>query len=117
MGPSMSVWNTKNDAELKAIQTLTQESDRGAAIIAATYLEDRLQQGLTSRFRRDTSMAREVIKRMFGVTEPLGSFSAKIRIGFLIRMYGRQVFTELNAIKDVRNKFAHIIGESAVLSF
>jgi len=87
------------------------------AIIAATYVEDRLQQGIISRLRRDSAFTRDIIETLFHPSGPLGTFSTKIRLAFLLRIYGRQVYHELTAIKDVRNKFAHIIGENALLSF
>jgi hypothetical protein len=113
----MSVWNVKTDGEMKAIQDLVKESDRGAAIIAGTFVEDRLKQGLICKLRRDTAYARDHATRVFDFTGPLGTFAAKIRLGFLLRLYGRQVCNELMTIKDVRNSFAHIIGDAAVLSF
>jgi hypothetical protein len=113
----MAVWNLNNDGEANAIQTLTNESDRGAAIIAGTFVEDRLTQGLTCCFRRDTAVARKLVDDLTGINGALGAFATKIKLGFLIRLYGRQVFNELTAIKDIRNQFAHILGKSAALSF
>jgi hypothetical protein len=113
----MSVWNLKNPAEAQAIQSLSTETDRGVAIIASTYLEDRLTQGLICKFRRDSGKARNMIDAIIGISGDHGTFGAKIKLGYLLRLYGKRVCTELDAIRDIRNQFAHILGESAILSF
>lgn len=113
----MSVWNPKNAGELKAIQTLLHESDRSAAIITATFVEDRLTQGIICRFRRDTGKAKGIIDNMLGIDGPIGAFASKIKLGYLLRLYGKQVYNELHTIRMVRNRFAHIIGDGAPLSF
>jgi hypothetical protein len=38
---------------------------------------------------------------------PLSSFSAKIRLGYLLKLYAYLVRCELTAIKGIRNRFAH----------
>ena len=109
----MAVWNLETEGEREAIQSLAKESDRGVAIIAASFLEGRLQQGIIAKLRND----KKIIDDLFSSVGAIGAFGTKIRIGFLLRLYGAQVFKELNIICKIRNKFAHIIGEREVLSF
>jgi hypothetical protein len=109
----MAVWNLETKGETDAIHSLANESDRGATIIAATFLEDRLEQGIIAKLRNE----KKVIKELFIPTGAIGAFGTKISIGFLMRLYGRQVFKELKIISKIRNEFAHIIGKSEALSF
>jgi hypothetical protein len=37
----------------------------------------------------------------------LGAFATKIKLGFLVGIYGKNGRTELTIIKDIRNAFAH----------
>ena len=109
----MAVWNTETEGELDAIRSLANESDRGVAIIAAAFLEGRLKQGIIAKFRYEE----KIVKRFFNHDGPIAAFGPKIRLGFLMRLYGRQVFNELKIINKVRNEFAHIIGDREALSF
>ena len=113
----MAVWNHKNKGEADAIGSLANESDRGAAIIAAAYLEDRLRGGIIQKLRRDSKATKNIIDDLFRPGGPIGSFSVKIQLGFLMRIYGKQVFHELKTINKIRNKFAHVIGHNTALSF
>jgi hypothetical protein len=42
----MAIWRYQNEKELAAIKALKDEADRSAAIIAATFVEDRLTKKL-----------------------------------------------------------------------
>jgi hypothetical protein len=53
--------------------------------------------------RRETKMVTE----LFRVGGPLGDFSTKINVGFLIGRFRRDTFCDLLAIKDMRNDSAH----------
>lgn len=114
----MANWSIETPAESQVIEALYggTESDRGAAILAATFLENRLERRIKMTLRHD-SMAQQIAGEMFRATGALGAFESKIRIGFLLRIYGSVVYREMQFIKKIRNQFAHIIGEHAVLAF
>jgi DNA-binding MltR family transcriptional regulator len=46
-------------------------------------------------------------KDLFGSMKPLSSFSAKIRMGFALRLYGERTFHDLELLRELRNLFAH----------
>jgi DNA-binding MltR family transcriptional regulator len=46
-------------------------------------------------------------KDLFGPMKPLSSFSAKIRMGFALRLYGERTFHDLELLRELRNLFAH----------
>ena len=39
--------------------------------------------------------------------KPLSTFSAKIRMGFAMKLYGERTFDDLELLKKLRNLFAH----------
>ena len=79
-------------------------SDRGAAVLGASLLDGALEAALLTKCRKLTESEQ---KDMFGPDAPLGSFSAKIRAGYALRLFGPLTRTELDAIREVRNAFAH----------
>jgi DNA-binding MltR family transcriptional regulator len=46
-------------------------------------------------------------KGLFGPNQPLSSFSAKIRMGFALKLYGELTFHDLELLRKLRNLFAH----------
>ncbi len=46
-------------------------------------------------------------KALFGRMAPLSTFSAKIELGYAVGLYSEPFHTNLNMIREVRNRFAH----------
>lgn len=110
----MPAWRYESEKELAAFKALKDEADRSAAIIAATFVEDRLTRKLKANLRDDTSTKETARRELFRSTGPLGVFATKIRMGFMMRFYGGIAYKDLTTIKEIRNKFAHSMD---VLSF
>lgn len=103
------VWTVQNIRQSQAIQEIEDaESDRVVAIVAGAFVEERLRFALEYRLRegakRDGSTPKS---KMFELNGPLGSFAAKIDMGFLLYMYGEPTLDTLHAICKIRNRFAH----------
>jgi hypothetical protein len=47
------------------------------------------------------------MSRLFRGSGPLGNFGAKIDLGFLMGLYGREKRDDLHTIREIRNAFAH----------
>lgn len=82
---------------------LKDESDRGVALLAAAYLDDCIAELLRQYFiiegeERDT---------MFLPDAVLGTFSSRIKMAFSLGLISAEERRDYNAIRDVRNKFAH----------
>ena len=89
----------------KVAGELLEGSDRASAIIGAAIAEDALVDALVSRFQK---MATDDIDKLFyAETAPLQTFSAKIRIGHAMGIYGLKLRAQLDIIRTVRNAFAH----------
>jgi hypothetical protein len=97
-------WITLSDADKPILEEIEKQTDRAAALIATSYLEDRLVEAIKARTVRDQN----VEKDMFRNSGPLGSFSAKIDLGFMLGLYDGVVRKMLHTVRDIRNEFAHV---------
>ena len=75
------------------------------AIVAGSVLEDLLEAALQSKMRDGLSAGLK--DRLFSGYGPLSTFSGKIEIAFAFSYFDVQIYNDLRAIKDIRNKFAH----------
>jgi DNA-binding MltR family transcriptional regulator len=90
-------------ATLKAIHEIDTSDDRAIAIAAGAFLEEHLALALKARFHQDE----KILNEMFRVNGPLGSFSAKINMAYLIGLCSKETCKEMHTIKEIRNEFAH----------
>jgi hypothetical protein len=87
-----------------AADEIDKQTDRGAAIVAATVLDNILENLIAARLIIPSPKHK---KALFGQYAPLSSFSAKIELGFALGLYDTERRASLDLIRDVRNKFAH----------
>jgi hypothetical protein len=79
--------------------------DRAAAVVAAGFLENNLAMAILSRFRElEPAQQKELCDTE---RSALGTFAAKIQVGFALQLFGARVQSDLNAIRRIRNNFAH----------
>jgi len=78
------------------------ESDRAAAILAATFLDNTLRELLLSHM-----IDNPIIKALFEGDRPLASFSARISIAFGLGLLPRNIYADLELVRKIRNHFAH----------
>jgi hypothetical protein len=90
----------------EAIFSLLHESDRGAAILACTLVEGQLEGKLRSALRDS-----KLFETLFGVGRPLNFFGARNQLAYLMRIYGKPFYSELETICAIRNKFAHSFAD------
>jgi hypothetical protein len=97
------VWTTRNESDKLLIKELLEQTDRGASLIAAAYLEERLTDAIKARLNRDE----EIESRLFNGSGPLAAFSTKIDLGLLLGVYEPKARDFLHTIRRIRNEFAH----------
>ena len=83
-------------------------SARAAAIVGAVLVEESLTNLLKSRLNRDQGILDDV----FRPSGPMGTFSTKIKMGFLMGLYSPETRRELDTIREIRNEFAHNMARS-----
>ena len=87
------------------IDEIGKQSDRGAALIASSYLEDVLESSLKSLIWSDTKTNKEV----FAGTGPFATFSAKINVCYMLGLYPQEIQKICHTVRKIRNEFAHEI--------
>ena len=79
------------------------ESDRGAALVAAAMLDDRLK-AMLAAFLIESSEAEQLLA---GFNAPLGTFSARATAAMALGLLERHEFDEISLIRKIRNEFGH----------
>jgi hypothetical protein len=82
------------------ISGLNSESDRACGVLGASLMDARLEALFASRLR-------DFHKELFGSSGPLSTFSGKIRLAYALTWIGDDVRADLDAIRAIRNEFAH----------
>ncbi|MDN7419533.1 MltR family transcriptional regulator [Burkholderia dolosa] len=82
------------------------ESDRGCALVAAAYLDDEITKLLRARMVDNKHNTDALLAQ----GRPIGAFSAKIRVAYAMGLIPDDVLHDINIIRDIRNKFAHLHG-------
>ena len=84
-------------------------AERALAITVSALLERALEACIISALKWPTAEkeANKEVKGLFYGEGPLSSFSAKIKIGYALGLYGKVVRDDLDTIREVRNAFAH----------
>ena len=83
--------------------TLTTESDRGCALMAAAYLDSQLEILLRLCFVENLKVADNMVDQ----SKPLGTFSARIDVLYLLGKIGPSAHHDLHLIRKIRNDFGH----------
>lgn len=79
-------------------------NDRSRVLIAIAVLEQALEDVLRLHFRK---MNKEEERRLFDFEASLGTLSNKIYMAYALGMIDRSDVRELNALREIRNAFAH----------
>ena len=87
----------------KAIDIFTKQGDRGTALIVAAWVDDALEAVIRSRFRPDKPLADDLLRP----DGPLGSFSARIKLAYMLDLLEHLARKDLDLIRKIRNDFAH----------
>jgi len=72
--------------------------------VGGAVIERRLEDAILFRLTR---LSKSQWEGLFGENAPLGTFSAKIKLGYAMRLYGLRTQADLNHIREIRNIFAH----------
>lgn len=79
------------------------ETDRGAALVGAALLDDRLKQIIVS-FLIEGKISSGLLD---DANAPLHSFSSRIKMAFCLGLISKEEYGNLEVIRKVRNEFAH----------
>jgi len=77
---------------------------RFVAISGAAALERNLENAIRFKLGR---LSKKQVGELFDDPGPLSTFSAKVKIGHAMRLYGIRTKSDLNHVREIRNMFAH----------
>lgn len=83
--------------------SLNAETDRGCALMVASFLDYKIEQLLTARFVNDPKSTAEHLSQ----SGPLGTFSSRIDAAYLLGIIGENVRRDIHLIRKIRNEFGH----------
>lgn len=93
----------KFDIVFKVRTELNKESDRGACLMVASYLERELEDLIFKKLVGSNNHKKELFK----FNGPLGTFSAKIKLAFSLGFISKECLQDLEIIRGIRNLFGH----------
>jgi hypothetical protein len=94
-------------AELREIigrRGYVENAHRTTAMVRVVELDTTLALCLRRRMRH---LKKSEYEALFVGETPLGSFSAKIKLGYALALYGPQTRDDLEMVREIRNAFAH----------
>lgn len=105
------------DETMGTVAVLLPESDRGAVLVAAAFVDAQLEALLAARLVQSIDPAEDLKderlkqypKSVFADARLLQSTSSKEMIAFMCGLISQQEFRECKMIRDIRNSFAHSI--------
>lgn len=102
---SKSRYGTADDVK-SILDDFTNESDRGAVMLAATGVEDMLEYEILKRLPvlQTDNAAR---KQMFEQDGPISSFSLKIKMAYALGIIDKDYRKRIDLIREIRNACAH----------
>jgi DNA-binding MltR family transcriptional regulator len=84
------------------------ESDRGAVVLAASYLDSLLGDLFRAAMAEDASC-----DALLGGFGPLSAFSSRIEVAYAFGLLASEIRDDLNLIREIRNDFAHNVGTAS----
>jgi DNA-binding MltR family transcriptional regulator len=88
----------------QVIEELESESDRGAALMGAAYLDTALKSLIEASLAGGSTVADKLLNLP---NAPLGTFSSRIALAYGLGHIGPNYFRVLESIREIRNAFAH----------
>lgn len=87
----------------RLVSDLEKETDRGAALLGAAFLDDVLDVMLRGYFIDDP----EAVNKLCGMGRPLESFGSRTHLAYCLGLLGKDVYHDVNLVREIRNDFAH----------
>lgn len=84
--------------------TLSNESDRGATLMAAAFIDDRLAELIKKYLIKDR---RALLNSLFNFNGALGTFSSRTSLAYCLGLIPEDIYDDINYLRKIRNIFAH----------
>lgn len=90
------------------LESLQEETDRGAALVAAAYLDSSLRELVRKAWVDDSKVASRLLDD--GAPPPVGSFSLRTSLAYMMGLISPQLYRMISKIRVIRNIFGHEHG-------
>ncbi|MCY2952357.1 MAG: MltR family transcriptional regulator [Planctomycetota bacterium] len=87
----------------RLVEDFEKETDRGVALLGAAFLDDVLDVMLRAHFIEDG----DVVNKLISPGRPLESFGARTHLAYCLGLLGKDIYHDMNMIREIRNDFAH----------
>lgn len=102
--PPANPHNDRYVDELNSVlESLTDQDERSVVLTLAAFADDTLEL-LLLNYLREPKQAKELLN---GFNAPLGTFSAKVKVAFVLGLIREDHHKTLEIMRKVRNRFAH----------
>lgn len=102
------MWFSSEKLDIAAIDELEKSSDRAVGVIAGAMVDAWLTDTVRRDLHRDDEpYSKEIRRRVFNPDGPLGSFSAKVNVAYLVGFFTPEAHADLETFGRIRNRFAH----------
>lgn len=88
------------------IDELANDSDRSKVIVGASIVDEMLERLLRKKLIYDKKIHEDTFQSSNGF---LGTFSSKIKACYLFGLISKELFSDIEIIRKIRNHFAHTI--------
>lgn len=88
---------------IRIANELKAETDRGAVLVIAAFLDDLLRLLLKRHFNNDDKVVNELLSK----SGPLGTFASRIKLAYCLDLIRRELYADLQTVRKIRNEFAH----------
>jgi DNA-binding MltR family transcriptional regulator len=86
------------------IEDLQKETDRGAALIGAAFIDNVMESMLRAYFVDD----KEIVDEILNSNDLIGNLSVKGKLAYCLGLIGKENYRDINVIRKIRNEFAHL---------
>jgi hypothetical protein len=88
---------------------LKTDGPRGTVVLAGALIDDFLRSAIEATL---VELTEDEKKELFEGSGLLATFSARIKIGYAMGIYGRKTRHDLNTMRELRNAYAHVANKS-----
>lgn len=92
----------------QVVEMFHNETDRGAAVLAASFLDNFL-----AKYVRSVMADEPVIDELFTGFGPFADFNKRIETAYALRLVSKESRRDLKLIQKIRNHFAHMPSDAS----
>src|SRR4051812_1706823 len=87
------------------MESLLEESDRGAGLIGAVYVDDHLRklfEGIAP-----STLGKKKRDSLLSYPGCLSIFASRVEVAYITRLISHELYNSINALRRIRNEVAH----------